>query len=388
MRMRPFLSHRRADQRRVVELKRILSLYGAGGWRDLDDLHAGELNAVGFEQAINHDTGGFIWYGTSNVLTSEYVNSVEIPIAVTRKLREPNYPLVPIFASIEPHQLAEAKNHRLSGRDFEMLRDANGVIRNGQTLPAWRRDVARRYIRAAVRAIDATEYTIAATAFTPPDGHQDFTLDWRSVLDEDTRELTPGTLPILVDALRTLRDAIKPTEQFPHITLDIDMPLPLAALIGYEWRVTSRLRLTIRQRTGAGTLEVAGDGSTRTDWPDWTVRDHGRQGPCVVAVSTTPDALTAHLQRYADQVGAGQTLDLHVPGQLDADGIRGLAREITGKLREACDNGADKHLLLAGPAALAVLVGAANNGNGTLTMPFWNGSTYVSPIVIGGTYTA
>jgi hypothetical protein len=385
--MRPFLSHRRADQRRVVELKRILSLYGAGGWRDLDDLHAGELNAVGFEQAINYDTGGFIWYGTENVLTSEYVNTVEIPIAVTRKLREPMYPLVPVFASIEPHQLAEAKNHRMSARDFEILRDANGVIRNGQNLVGWRCDVARRYIRAAVRALAATEYTIAATGFTPPDGHQDFTLDWRSVLDEDTRELTPGTLPTLVNALRTLRDALKPTAPFPHITLDIDMPLPLATLIGYEWRVTTRLRLTIRQRTGSGILEVAGDGPTRTEWPAWTARDHGRQGPCVLAVSTTPHPLTAHLQRYADQLDAGKTLDLHVPGQLDADGLRGLAREITGTLREVCDDGADKHLLLAGPVALAVLVGAANNGNGTLTMPLWNGAEYVSPIVIGGTYS-
>jgi hypothetical protein len=193
-------------------------------------------------------------------------------------------------------------------------------------------------------------------------------------------------MPILVDALRTLRDAIRPTAPFPQITLDIDMPLPLAALIGYEWRVTSRLRLTVRQRTGAGILEVAGDGPARTEWPEWTRQDHGRSGPCVLAVSTTPHPLTAHLQRYADQLGAGQTLDLHVPGHLDAEEIRGVGREIAGKLREVCDDGADKHLLLAGPASLAVLVGAANNGNGTLTMSFWNGAAYVSPIVIGPTY--
>ena len=39
--------------------------------------------------------------------------------------------------------------------------------------------------------------------------------------------------------------------------LDLDLPLPLAALIGYEWRVTSRLRLTVRQRSGAGIVDIA-----------------------------------------------------------------------------------------------------------------------------------
>jgi hypothetical protein len=218
-----------------------------------------------------------------------------------------------------------------------MLREANGVTRNGQTLAAWRRDVAHRYVRAAVAA---PEYTIAATAFTPVDGHQDFTLDWRSVVDEDTRELTPGTLPRLVDALCNLRHALKPTAPFPHITLNIDMPLPLATL--YEWHVTTRLRLTIRQRTGAGILEVAGDGITRTEWPAWTARDHDRQGPCVLAVSTTPHPLTAHLERYADQVGADKTLDLHVPGQVTRTGSAGsradhqqAPREVRPRCRQA-----------------------------------------------------
>jgi hypothetical protein len=62
------------------------------------------------------------------------------------------------------------------------------------------------------------------------------------------------------------------------------------------------------------------------------------------------------------------------------------APELHGRVREVCDDDAEKHLLLAGPAALAVLVGAANNGNGPLTMPFWNGAAYISPIIIGGTY--
>lgn len=59
MRTRPFLSYARANRHAVVELKKVLSLYGTGGWRDLDDLALAELATPGFERAIEQETGGF-----------------------------------------------------------------------------------------------------------------------------------------------------------------------------------------------------------------------------------------------------------------------------------------------------------------------------------------
>ncbi len=46
----------------------------------------------------------------------------------------------------------------------------------------------------------------------------------------------------------------------PAVLLDIDLPLPLAFLLGFEWRITTRLRLSVRQRTGYSFEDVAGDG--------------------------------------------------------------------------------------------------------------------------------
>lgn len=78
MKTRPFLSHKRQDRRQVIALKRELCLYGTGGWRDLDDLHIGELGSPEFRRVINEVTGGFIWYGTKRAARSNYINTVEL----------------------------------------------------------------------------------------------------------------------------------------------------------------------------------------------------------------------------------------------------------------------------------------------------------------------
>jgi hypothetical protein len=94
--------------------------------------------------------------------------------------------------------------------------------------------------------------------------------------------------------------------------------------------------------------------------------------------------LTRLLARYASGFQARKTMDLHVPEELDARRVRGLARHIADALRDASLMGAQKHLLLAGPVSLAVLVGASANGAGAVTMPLWDGRTYGQPLVIGG----
>nr|MBA2559388.1 hypothetical protein [Propionibacteriales bacterium] len=53
------------------------------------------------------------------------------------------------------------------------------------------------------------------------------------------------------------------------------------------------------------------------------------------------------------------------------------------ELRAANDQSVEKHLLIVGPATLAVLIGTAANASGPVVVPFWDGTTYVSPVVIG-----
>ena len=361
----------------------MLSLHGVGGWRDLDDLHFGELGEPGFEQAINNGTDGFIWYGTRRALSSRFINAVEIPLAVARKRREIRYPLVPLFVTVTPAQARTQLKDALTDEDFKTFTDANGAQRGRMTNDRFRAHVACGYLRSAVHFIDQEEFTIAVTAITEPDGRQDFTFDWRSVFDERSRVLSPGTLPILIDALKKMRDTLKPKAGFPLVTLDCDLPLPLAVLLGYEWRVTSRLRLRIRQRTRSGIISIDGDGSIRRNWPAWKVRDCGSVGACVLAVSTKSGPLTKPTGHYAQVVGANRIIEIHTPGELDAAGVRGLARHVAAKIGDLNSAGYETHLLLAGPCALAILVGAAANALGPITTPFWDGSAYVSPITVG-----
>jgi hypothetical protein len=382
---RPFLSHRRADRNQVIALKRTLALYGVGGWRDLDDLHLGGLGQPTFEHAINAVTGGFIWYGTKRVLGSRCVNNVELPPAIARKRRETHYPLVPLFVTVDPGEArkALAVPGALSNYDHKTFFEAHGLVRGRAPIACFRAEVARQYVRSAVKWLGQGSYTVAATALAEPAGTQDFTFDWRSVLDPTSRVLAGGAEAALVDALQRFRDAVRPTGPFPEVTLDLDLPLPMAMLLGYEWRVTSRLKLAIRQRRRSGTVTVKGDGRARSGWPAWRENVLGGSGPCVVAAATTAAPLTNSVAAYATSVGASRTIELHAPGELDAAGLRGLARHIAATLRHVHSTGAQKHLLLAGPCALAALVGAASNANGPTVVPFWNGRGYASPVAVG-----
>ena len=391
MRTRPFLSHKREDRAAVIALKRQLSIYGIGGWRDLDDLHLGELNQPGFQRAIDHETGGCIWYGTSRVLRSDYINNVELPAVTDRKRREPDYPLVPLFVTITPGEAdaglrvaAVKREAKLHAADIDLFMDSNGEPRGRcQTNAAYQLGVARRYVSSAVRWLDRGSYTVAFAALSEPSGTQDFTFDWRSLVNETTRVLTPDAEMQMRDALAVFRDAVKPSTEFPELTLDVDLPLPLAALAGSAWRPATRLVLTVRQRTRSGIVVVNGDGPATVRFPAWTEALLAGSGPTVIALSTTPQPLTGPLRAYAQTVAARRTLELHIPGELDADGIRGLARHVADTLRQANHTGSDKHLLLAGPSSLATLIGAASNGSGPTVMPLWDGSTYGSAIAFG-----
>jgi hypothetical protein len=53
-------------------------------------------------------------------------------------------------------------------------------------------------------------------------------------------------------SLANLREGFQPKASFPEIALDMNLSVPLAMMIGYEWRVTTRPRLVVRQRTRSG----------------------------------------------------------------------------------------------------------------------------------------
>jgi hypothetical protein len=101
--------------------------------------------------------------------------------------------------------------------------------------------------------------------------------------------------------------------------------------------------------------ELPGDGEAIM--PPESLREPlAGSGPVVLAVSCR-DGLGQSGPRYAADVGARELITLHVPGVLAAPALRGLARKSARELQSVNNRGVEKHLLLLGPSALAVLAG-------------------------------
>jgi hypothetical protein len=381
MRIRPFLSHKREDRADVAALREALKIYGAGGYKDTEDLRLGVNTADELRVAINELTGGFIWWGTRNALDSSWINELEIPNAVARTTTKPPYPIVPLFIDMSPGADGAAIRAALRSHADDFL-GRNGVVFDGADDPvAFRQRVARRYVRDAIPGLGASPLTIAFRALSEPDGAHDLTFDWRGLLDPRRRVLASGALDSMIDALANARDAAQATTKSPELRIEPDLPLPLAYLVGYEWRITTRVRLAVHQRTGSTFRWISADGSTAPIAAP-VVDELGASGVTVIVVSCGNGAPRA-ARRYADSVGARHLIALHIDGLLDDGQIRGLARAAADELRAANDRGDEKHLLIIGPATLAVLIGAAANACGPVVVPFWDGTTYVSPVVIG-----
>lgn len=389
VKVRPFLSHKRENARTVARLKEELKLYGAGGWKDTDDLGIGTSAREGLRAAILKQTGGFVWWGTKKALGSETINALEIPTALERAAVEPRYPIVPVFVDVRPGAAKEKLNPWIGRESSSRFVDRNGLLRaNGESLNDLCRRVARRYVRDAVGGLkdvgasDAEGAAVAFRALSEPGGDHALTFDWRAAIGERSRRLEAGVVPVLLDALANTRESLQARAGSPTLSLDLDLPLPLAFLVGYEWRITTRLRLRVLQRTGP-TLWWAEHAGPLAEAPEpRRVRLEG-SGPALVSVSCGGAPLEPAARAYAEEIGASALTLLHVPGMLDNRRIRALARTTASQLRVLNDCGMRKHLLMRGPIALAVMCGAESNATGPTTLPFWDGSRYVSPLEVG-----
>lgn len=392
-RIRPFLSHRRTNAGRVIELRDELRLRGAGGWRDLDDLLVGTPSSPQFVDVIQRQTAGFIWYATPQILESDVVNTIELPTALDRLRTDSRYRLHPAFASIGPSAVrraldsligdpTRAHRHKLSDENVETLLDQNGDVRGGNSYATFHTDVAKRYLGSALPALGLTDYTVAFASLLEPNGAADLTFDWRGLIDPDTRLLADGAQAQITDALRGALDVILQTTRRPVITITGELPLPLATLVGYHWRVTTGATLNIEQRfaaLGQHRSVIHGGGPVTTVDIPWTETAPGDGPDAVVGFSIGHDR-TAHMEGYARQANAARFSVIHIGRfDLDAREIRGVARHVAAKL--VAESSRPLHLLVAAPFSIAVLIGTGMNGL-TAVMPAWTPAGYTPPIQI------
>ncbi|MGH2748547.1 MAG: TIR domain-containing protein [Actinomycetota bacterium] len=235
MTIKPFLSHKRENARVVGRLRDSLKIYGAGGWKDTEDLRLGDRTKQGIRRAIFQETGGMMWWGTRQSLVSRFMNEVEIPCALQRKGAEPLYPLVPVFVDLDPGNELDRRSIRGALGEYGAdLLDCNGLVRRqAESAGEFRRRAAVRYVRDAVKALASKpagedHVTVALRALSEPSGEHDLTFDWRALIDPKERFLHPGGYDLILDALEAARDSLQAAFRSPSVLVDIDLPLTLA----------------------------------------------------------------------------------------------------------------------------------------------------------------
>lgn len=383
MSIRPFLCHQSLSSSDVQQLRLQLNLRGASAWKDTDDLLLGARTPQELRRVISDETEGFIWYGTRASLHSPTIREVEIPYAFQRLDRDSRYPLVPAFVDIHPKEDADEIVNALGDLGRKLL-DQNGVIR--QRRDSTRRFLGRlasRYVHDAILRFPTSHLTVAISTTRNLTYDPDLVFDWRTLFDADTRFLDSNHADLMKEILGGVRDALQGLDHAPKLILDLDTTLPIAMLIGYEWRVVTHIGLTVKQRTGTSYSYVEGDGPSGGRQAENSRRGLRTKGPVVVCVSCR-SKIDGAANRYADTVKAREISAYHLDGLLSSEEIRSLARTVAFELSNLNDEGAEKHLLIKGPESLSLLIGAASNATGMTIVPFWDGNRYVSPITIGG----
>jgi hypothetical protein len=383
---RPFLSHKRSDASDLELLKGQLQLRGAGSWQDVDDLHIGQRFMAALKRSIGRETGGFIWWGTRSSLESRTICKVEVPTALRRqRLRREAYPVVPLFVDIAPDIDTDLLRSAFGKRRATALCARNGLVREPEreSIADFAASAARRYVKDLVREHRREELRVAITGGREPTGGYDLVLDWRGVLDENGRLRDSTGLPLLTETLADIRNVAQSRTGVPRIAVEPHLRLPLAALVGWEWNRVRPIDLRVIQTSATGSMVVED-----LDWqmerlPEPREFSFNGSGPHVVALSVGKN-LGESVSRYASSIDACGAIHLHVDGPLKPAEICGVAGWAIEQLATLNSHGSAKHLLLLGPVSLAVRIGAAANGTGKTTIPFWDGSTgYGASVMIG-----
>ena len=392
-----FLSYAREDTEDIKDLQLRLNVRGVRCWRDADDLSLGG----GFEheivQAIEHEVDAIALFLTPDSLQSDFIWRVEIPAALGRHKRDPQFHIVPILRGISFAQLQQfCHAHHLADlsrfNGLSLAEDATGEEQDKK-----RNDAARRILQAAftlrLRRINADrsyEPWISLKTFvsTPPTACLDLDLDWLKLVYEKERLPTPQQwdqtlLPALLDVKRSISEMI-PSHR---IHLLVKAILPVALALGFTFRGPARITLLLEGLQETWSTDAA-PSEKEPLLREWIYNDQAEQQEAVIEV-TTIFPIKQLVEKALSRIGItpGYHIRLALP-ELSREAVRdaahaqAIARQVGRICQELCGSHGVTHIHLfaAIPVELAVLIGHQLNALCPITLYEYSNERVYTPI--------
>ncbi len=365
--IRHFLSHQNGDRAALMRLEADMRRRGLASWRDRKDQHRGVATDPAVLTAIQTDTDGFVIYGTTKILGSAYVWEHEWPPAYLRHQAETGadhpfpYPLIPVFVEIGVTDLKGAA---------KAFKQPLPTTFNGERLKpglAGRRAMANHLLRTALarRSAEAASgpLRLHLTTFAVPDAlDADVLVDW-------SPEFAAGVTTPWTDLLLARDDlAAELARTGRGLEISVQARLGPAFAFGHAFPSVSKIPITAGDGWQLGHAEdlsliAVTDVEIVTGDPRVAVVEVSLVRDVTVAVDRAISALgLAPCRRLL--IGYGSGAD-HVDAAVAAAATAAFGR----RLRKMRDEGVtEAHVFLAGPAPLALLLGASVNAGPAMTL--------------------
>jgi SMODS-associated and fused to various effectors sensor domain/TIR domain len=395
-----FLSHWRGNAPEIAALQLELRLRGVHVWRDVDSLEFGQPFEPAIRSAVADDVSAFVAYVTPDFLARPIIWDVEVPAALARLHRDPDFLIIPLFCGVSPAALT-ARCAELSLLDLSRFNGVELAPRGSRAKRAAAlKTVARRTLRAGLHqrltadAAYVPRLLLRAQEHTPDEPGVDLDLDWAAPFADGCPAPAVWQHDLL-PALRDIRDTLSAlSRRRLHVQVQARLSAPIA--LGEVFSATAKYTLTFSGANGAWSTDA-----TRRAVPvlaQTAIAAPGRDRTTALVEVSISRAVGRSVGAHATGLGAdapGRAVRLEPvagAGQRsveDADWALSAAWEVGECLRALHDTHGIRHihLYVAAPAEWCVLLGHTLNAVGRITVHQWHPTLgdYVRACTLGAT---
>lgn len=361
-----FISYARGDEDAVLPFERALQERGVRVLRDKPSLTLGAHTVQALTGLINVGCDAILFYMTDKLLRSDFIWRHEIPTALARQKREPNFHLIPVLLGIDYDELALICSDRglPSLADFNAERMDTGIVTPADVARIARRTLRSTLVLRMARSEDETiGLSLRTFDFTPSTPSLHLDLNWTTAFNcaGPTPEMwRTALLPALADATNALAQEIHGR----IVDCWLKARLPVGIALGYMIPPKGNLQLCLRSADTQWPCFGPGEGAD-----DLTITSTALSGktPCAIAEIAISREMTKMVTAWqeAERVIPAWRVSFAPPNgpsrdALTSDGIaRAWARSIGNELRRLWDGEGvrDVHLFLASSIEFAVMVG-------------------------------